>query len=312
VGYRLDPQQPVAHELRRIADRQLELAIAALTRIGNADHDSGVHEARRRVKKVRALIRLFRSALGRQARAVNGRLRAVNRLLAPIADGHASVATLAQLADRYRHELPPETAATIRATILRRTSLADEEAALKDVTHTAAALLRAERDGVKDWALSETGFDAVAPGLKRTARAVRRAMDKAMASSRSQGYHTWRQRVKDQWLQVRLLQERCGNGLALDERKLEALDGCLGDCHNCAILCDVLTSDATLNADDAARLLTLVRGYERELRRRACQLGTAVHQDTPERFVSRVRRLWRSARRTRRSPQRGTSWQPAA
>jgi hypothetical protein len=307
VGYRLDPQQSIADEVRRIADHQLERAIAALTGI-----DGAVHEARRRAKKVRARIRLVRSALGRRGRAVNRRLRDVNRLLAPIADGQASLATLAEVAERHGHELSPDTAATIRATLLRRHSVADEEAALKDVLPTAAALLRAERDGVKDWVLRETGFDAVAPGLERTARAARRAMATAMASSRSERYHTWRQRVNDQWLQVRLLQERCGNGLALDERRLEELDGCLGDCHNCAVLCDVLASDATLNGDDAARLLSLVRRYERELRRRACRLGTTVHHDTPKRFVSRVRRLWRSARRTRRSQQRGTSWRSAA
>jgi CHAD domain-containing protein len=312
VGYRLDPQKPVAHEVRRIAGHQFELAIEALTGIGNTESDTAVHAARRRIKKVRALIRLIRPALGRRGRAVNRRLRAVNRLLAPIADGQASLATLTQVAERYGHELPPEVTALIRVSLLRRKSLAEEEAALKDVHPTAAALLRAERDGVKDWVLSESGFDAVTPGVKRTARAARRAMVHAMASSRSERYHTWRQRVKDQWLQVRLLQERCGNGLALDERRLEELDGCLGDCHNCAVLGDVLASDATLNGDDAARLLSLVRRYERELRRRACRLGTTVHHDTPKRFVSRMRRLWRLARRTRRSPQRGTSWRPAA
>ena len=312
MGYRLDPQQPVAHDVPRIADRQLELSIEALTGINHAESDTAVHAARRRIKKVRALIRLMRPVLGRRGRAANRRLRAANRLLAPIADGQASLATLTQVAERYGHGLPPDVTALVRASLLRRQSLADEEAALNDVLHTAAALLRAERDGVKDWVLSETGFDAVAPGVKRTARAARRAMVKAMASSRSERYHTWRQRVKDQWLQVRLLQERCGNGLALDERRLEELDGCLGDCHNCAVLCDVLASDATLNGDDAAHLLSLVRRYERELPRRACRLGTTVHHETPKRFVSRVRRLWRSARRTRRSPQRGTSWRPAA
>jgi CHAD domain-containing protein len=312
VGYRLDPLQPVAHEVRRIADRQLEIAIAGLSGIGIGERDSAVHATRRRIKKVRALIRLVRPAVGHRGRAVNRRLRAVNRLLAPIADGRASIATLAQVAERYGHELPPDVAVVIRATVLRRKSIADEKAALRSVLHTAAALLRAERDGVRDWALSETGFAAVAAGLERTARAARRAMAKAVASSRSEDYHTWRQRVKDQWLQVRLLQRRCGNALALDERRLEALDGCLGECHDCAILCDVLNSDATLNRSDAARLLSLVRRYERELRRRARRLGTTVHRDTPKQFVRRVRRLWRSARRTKRPPHRGRSWRPAA
>lgn len=312
MGYRLAPQQSVARDVRRIADHQLGLAIAALTNIGITEGDGAVHATRRRVKKVRALIRLVRPALCRRGHAVNRRLRAVNRLLAPIADGQASLAMLGQVAERYGHELSPDVAVAIRATLLRRKSFAEEEAALNNVLPTAAALLRAERDGVKDWSLNETGFDAVAPGLERTTRAARRAMAHAIASSRNEDYHTWRQRVKDQWLQVRLLQERCDNRLALDERRLEALDGCLGECHDCATLGDVLASDATLNGTDAARLLSLVRRYERELRRRACRLGTTVHQETPKRFVSRVRRLWRSARRSRRPPKRGTSWRPAA
>ena len=312
MGYRLHPGQPIAREVVRIADRQLELAIAGLHTVGDAKGDDDVHATRRHVKKVRALIRLVRPALGQRYRGVSRRLRAINRMLAPIADGQAAVATLEELADRYRHQLPPGAAAVIRATLVRRESIADEEAALHNVLDTAGALLRAERDGIADWTLHETGFGAVAPGLKRTIRAARRTMAKAVTRARNDDYHAWRQRVKDLWLQVRLLQGRCGDALALDERRLEELDGVLGDCHNCGILSGILTSDSMLNRTDAARCLRLVRRYERELRRRARRLGTTAHEEPPKQFVARVRRLWRSARRTRRSPQRGRSWRPAA
>jgi hypothetical protein len=312
VGYRLQPHQAVADEVRRIAAHQLKLAAKGLNGIGGPTSDDAVHAARRRIKKVRALIRMMRPALAGRARGVDRRLRAVNRLLAPIADGQATVPTLGRVAERYGHALPADVTATIRATLLRRKSLADEDAALNDVPGTAAALLRAERDTIPDWRLTETGFRAVAAGLEQTARAGRNAMNKALTSARSQDYHRWRQRVKDQWLQVRLLQGRCGDGLALDERRLEKLDGCLGECHNCAILCEILTSDSTLNRSDAARCLRLVRRYESALRRRARRLGMTVHQETPKQFIRRVQRLWRSARLTRRPPQRGKSWRPAA
>jgi len=311
VGYRLHPEQPIAHEVVRIAARQLELAIAGLHTVGDPEGDEAVHTTRRHIKKVRALIRLVRPALGDRYRGVNRRLRAVNRMLAPIADGQAIVATLARVTERYGHELPQDAAGVIRGTLLRRESIADQEAALSNVLVTAAALLRAERDAVSDWTLRQTGFRAVEPGLKQTVRAARRAMAKALNSSRSEDYHTWRQRVKDLWLQVRLLQGRCADALALDERRLEELDGCLGECHNCAILCEVLTSDSTLSRKDVARCLRLVRRYDRELRRHARRLGATVHHETPKQFVRRVRQLWRSPGRTRRS-QGGRSWQPAA
>jgi NhaA family Na+:H+ antiporter len=312
VGYRLEPGQPITHEVRRIAARQIELAIEGLTNTGTGEHDDSVHTARRHIKKVRALIRLVRPAMGRRSRSVTAVLRVVSQLLAPIADGQATVDTLARVATRHGSHLPSDVAATVCAWLVRRESMAYEDAALCDTFETAVGLLRASRDAVDDWHLRTKGFHAVGCGLKRTARAGARAMARAKATSRSGDYHAWRQRVKDQWLQVRLLQARCGGGLALDERRLEALDGYLGECHNCAILREVLTADSMLSHDDAARCLRAVRRHERQLRRCARRLGKAIYHETPNAFVTRVRRLWRRTRRTPATSRRGTPWQSAA
>jgi hypothetical protein len=312
MGYRLEPGQPVADEVRRIAAHQLELAIARLTAAGDDTHDGSVHTARRHIKKVRALIRLVRPAHRRRYRSVDRRLRTVNRMLAPIADAQATVAMMARVAWRDGGELPADVGARLRASVVRRESMAYEDAALTDAFETVAALLRAERDAVGEWRISQTGFRVIASGLERTARASRRAMVTALASSRVEDYREWRQRVKAHWLQVRLLTGRCGNGLALDERRLEALDGYLGDCRNCAILRQILTSDSLLDRADAALGLRAVRRYERGLRRCARRLGTAIYDETPRDFVTRVERLWNSTRRTRRAQPRGTPWRSAA
>lgn len=312
MGYRLHPGRPIQDEVRRIAAGQLEQAIGGLRTVGDTEGDEAVHATRRHIKKIRALTRLVRPALGKRYGAVNQRLRTVNRLLAPIADGQAVVDTLSQIAERYGDQLPAEVHAEVRATLLRRESIADEQAVLDHTLETAAALLRAERDGVSRWKLNETGFRAIAPGLERSVRAGRDAMARAFSGSRSATYHSWRQRVKDQWLHIRLLDARCGGSLALDERRLEELDGCLGEYHNCAILRDVLTSDSSLAREDAAVCLRLLRRYERELRTKARALGAQVHAETPRQFVKRVRRLWYAAKRRPDQSERGTSWQPAA
>jgi hypothetical protein len=312
MGYRLEPGQPVADEVRRVAAHQLGLAIARLTAAGDDTHDDSVHIARRHIKKVRALIRLVRPAPRRRYRAVDRRLRNVNRMLAPIADAQATVAMLARVAWRDGGELPADVVERLRASVVRRESMAYEDAALTDVFEMVAALLRAERDAISEWRVRRTGFHAVAGGLERTARASRRAMVKALASSRVEDYREWRQRVKAHWLQVRLLTGRCGDGLALDERRLEALDGYLGDCRNCAILCEILTTDSLLDRPYAALGLRAVRRYERRLRRCARRLGIAIYNETPRDFVTRVERLWNSTRRTQRTQPRGTPWRSAA
>ena len=109
----------------------------------------------------------------------------------------ATVAMLARVVWRDGNELPADVVAKLRASVVRRESMAYEDAALADVFETAAALLRAERDAISGWRVSRTGFRAVAAGLERTARASRRAMVKALATSRIEDYREWRQRVKD-------------------------------------------------------------------------------------------------------------------
>jgi hypothetical protein len=312
VGYRLRPGKPIAQEVVRIADRQLALALAGLRIAADSENNSAVHATRRHIKKIRALMKLVRRALGRRHYgAANRHLRAVNRLLAPVADGQAVLETLARVAARYRDELPRDVVADVHHSLVRRDTMAREQAAVNDVARTAARLLRRERDRVRHWELSERGFGAVAEGYERTVTAGRRAMVKA-ANGQGDEYHTWRQRVKEHWLQIRLLQERCGNRLGADERRLEELDGLLGECHNCVILRDAVRSDSTLTRTDAARCLRVVRRYEHTLRRAAHQLGAKVYQDTPAQDAARVHRLWRSARRATPVPGRGTSWRSAA
>ncbi len=293
MGFRLKSGKTVASELRRIVLRQLDRAGAELTAIGDPESDEAIHDARRRVKKIRAIIRLVRPVLDKAYRR-DPALRQVSKLLAPVADGQGVIDTLNQLLRRYRRNLPPRTAAAIRADLVARGRRIDSQAKNDHVLEQARQTLRAERQRVKRWRLSTEGFSALAPGLKASVRRARTAMIDAWLHPTAARHHAWRRHVKNHWFHVRLLSARTGNRLQPYQRQLEALDGLLGEFHNLVLLHEVLVSDSALPAREISRCVRIVERYQHELRRHAQVLGLRIYSETPRGFVRRVKSLWQA------------------
>jgi CHAD domain-containing protein len=283
--------QSVPNEIRRIVLQQLDRATSELTSIGDPESDEAIHDARRRVKKIRAIIRLVRPVLSKEHRS-DPALRQVSKLLAPVADGQGVIDTLNLMIKRYRRELPPKTAEAIRSDLIDRGRRIDTQASKEGVLEKAQMTLRAERQRVKKWKISAEGFRAVAPGLKASVRRARGAMVDAWLHPTAAHHHTWRRHVKNHWFHVRLLSARCGYRLQSYQRQLEALDGILGEYHNLVLLHEVLVSDTALARVEVARCLSIVERYQRALRRNAHVLGIRVYSEKPRRFVRRVRELW--------------------
>jgi hypothetical protein len=295
VAYRLRHDQSVADGIKRIIMRQFELATTELRDIGDPRSDAAIHSARRRVKKVQAAILLARPTLGHKFRTLNKRLRRTIRLLAPVADGQGVVHALDELADRYRADFSPPVFETIRSGLIEREARVDRKAKVDRVLQTVTATIRREHARVKRWRLRGGGFAQLAPGLEMSFRRARTAMAAALRHPTADNHHRWRRRVKNHWFHVRLIEGRCGNRLAAYKRRLEALDECLGQYHNFALLHSILLADPFVSRQETARRLRLIRRYQAELRHHAKSLGGRLYDERPSHFVRRVRALWQLA-----------------
>ncbi len=293
MAFRFKSDQAVSKEVRRIVLRQLDRATSELTSIGDPESDDAIHDARRRVKKIRAIIRLVRPVL-EQGRRADPDFKRVSKWLAPVADGQGVIDTLNQLLRRYHRQVPPKTAAAIRAELVARGKLIDSQAVKKGVLQRARKTLRAERRRIKHWRLRADGFRAIAPGLKVCVRRARAAMVAACLHPTADRHHTWRRHVKNQWFHVRLLSARCGEQLLPYQRQLEALDGLLGEYHNLVLLHHVLLGDTRLTDREIAGCLRVVGRYQRELRRQAQMVGIRIYGERPRVFLQRVKRLWQA------------------
>jgi len=110
-----------------------------------------------------------------------------------------------------------------------------------------------------------------------------------------------------------LLEARCGDTLIRDQRRLEALDGCLGEYHNVILLEEILITESLVPRQQTADGLRLLRRYQAELRDRAASLRRRIFDETPDHFVRRLSRLWHAPAAARAGgAKEGRRWRRAA
>ena len=299
MAYRLSIDDDVATSARACAREQLAGAIERLER---ADDDPvvAVHEARKHLKKARALLRLVRPALGTKAyRRENDALRDVALALSGTRDADVLVQTAEALAEHATGRLPADTFEQLGAALAAEA--ADGRAGDDGVPQLAAVLeaLRATERRVEAWPLEDAGWEQVLEGVARAYARGRDAFAVARAEPAPELLHAWRKRAKDLWYHHRLLAPAWPGMLGAQAEEAHVLSELLGDDHDLAVLAGRVADGAAplTPAVDAERtaLLALVEHRSGELRAAAAQLGRRVYAESPKAFSRRLGRYVRIA-----------------
>jgi CHAD domain-containing protein len=289
MGYRLERNELVPQGLTRIAREQLASAADELGKRGS-QRAAGIHEARKSIKKVRAVLRLVRRELGNTYRKKNARLRRVGRKLSEFRDATAIIQILDALKQKYPDELPP----SIRRKLVARRAAAERQRNVAGVLQKMAATLRGAEVRVSSWPLEMDGFAAIAPGLESTYRAGRRALARAQKQPRPENYHELRKRVKDHWYHVRLIEDLWSDVMQGYEKSLKDLETWLGDDHNLVLLRETIHAapDRYGTSKDVEALSDLIAKYQKELRDNSVSLGQRIYEEKPRLFIERMKHLW--------------------
>ena len=219
MAYRLQPGESVREGLRRIAREELASAAGGLRQATARTRDDAIHEARKSVKKVRAILRLMRGELGGMYAVENRRLRDVSRRLAVYRDGMVMIETLDQLGRRQKDDrAKPALAATRRGLVENRRRQRRGPRMTIAMRRAADALLVASAH-VSRWRLVMDGPVALAPGMEWAYRRGRAAMAAARRHAQPEHCHEWRKRVKDHWYHLRLFGKPAGTPHARPREK---------------------------------------------------------------------------------------------
>jgi CHAD domain-containing protein len=296
MAYRLSIADDVAASARSCAREQLDGALAQLERT-DADPADAVHEARKHLKKARALLRLVRPALPKRAyRDENAALRELARALSAARDADVLVETTDKLAARFAGQLPAETFAELGERLAAEADAARPEGDADRAALTEA--LRAATARVEEWPLRPCDWEAPVTGATRAYARGREAFAIARIEPTTEHLHAWRKRAKDLWYHERLLGPAWPAVLAAQAGVAHDLTELLGDDHDLAVLAVRLTADDPLTpVVDAERkaLLGLVDERRAELLAAARWLGRRVYAESPKAFERRLARYVRTA-----------------
>ena len=280
IGYRFNrDDHDVIDALRRVAAAQLDGALSS----AEAGAEPGaIHDIRKRLKKLRGLIRLVRPVFP-EAKAENRTLRNAGRRISGLRDAEVLLGTHDRLVTRPDAPGKPGDLKPLREHLAGRATQADPGEGLGEVQ----AALVAMRGRIDRWDLSETGFDAVAGGLRETYRAARNGPD----GKGDHAIHAWRKPVKYHGYHVRLLRNLWPEHMQARSEALHEMGEALGEHHDLSVYAETAAT-GPLEPPARKRLLALAAEQKSAAETRARELGALLFTDKPKVMVARWEAWW--------------------
>ncbi len=297
MSLRLKKRESVSTGLRRLIRERLAMALRELNR-GPADMDAAVHNARKRLKESRAVLRLLRPALPEAVYQLEKCVyRDSARPLSELRDTRILMDALDRLA-ATPPEAPLDVSGPRRELEARRGRLLAE---LSD--HTLNALktaIAASMGRLDDWPVSPHEWRTIRDGLRAVYRRGRRCLSVSLAEPTDEHLHEWRKASKMLWYQLQVLEGVWPGLFEPLAEQVHQLTNLLGDDHDLAVLAGLVGANGATGLPPASREGLLARLEERrsDFQREAFRLGQRIYAEKPASFVRRIGEYWRTWRDT--------------
>ncbi len=277
--FRLKRKEPVREGIVRIARGRLDSAVDELSGRAGNDTATAVHEARKDLKKLRALVRLVQADP-----SWNRRLRDTGRRLAGRRDADVLLATLDELVKRG--DVAKKSVRGLRKELAAEAGRETDDAQIP-LAQAELTVARGEIDAI---APQKGSFKAFRPGLQQIYGDGRAAYRTARKKPTAENLHEWRKHVKDLWYSATILHSAWP--AMMDELAAEAhvLSELLGEDHDLAMLTERATGKKHKQLRKA-----IVRRRTR-LRKRSFKLGKRLYAEKPKGFTRRIGAAWATSR----------------
>jgi CHAD domain-containing protein len=264
--YRLESGESLRDGIGRVARGQLDVAIGLLEESDGRDRGEAIHEARKALKRLRALLRVSRGFLGDDRyHRENAAFRDAGRALSGSRDAKVLLETLDELTKRHADELTAPPWPRLRQALK---SSAEEP---PDGVATASVVSRLSdaRARVATWPLPQDGGpQKLVGGVARIYRRGKHALRAAEDDPSTENLHELRKRVKDLWYAAQLLRPTAPKRMRKLARRAHRVSDLLGEDHDLAVLLARAESQPRLLSPPELETLRALVGRRRELLQR--------------------------------------------
>lgn len=289
MGFRFKKRESVTRSARRVCRERLDHALAGL---GQGTAADGVHDARRAIKKLRAVLRLVRAGIGEMAYDEATRsLRAAADRLNAIRDAQVRLGALDDLAKRSNGAIAPRLLRKLQDALLKNRQT--EEQKFGGSADSAKQFLFEAREQLAGVKVEPNQWKAVGPGLKKMYRRGRKAWAMAKRQPSPEHFHEWRKRVKDLSNQLRLLRQARPRKVKARMHELNRLADILGDDHDLFMLGQFAGKNLKAPREKMP-FARVIATRQKELKSEALKLGASCYAQKPARFCFQVRKGWKN------------------
>jgi CHAD domain-containing protein len=289
VATRIEPGETARHATKRMA--RAELVGAAQAFDGPTSLAERIHAVRTSIKKVRALARLVRPVVGREAKREDRRLRRLARAIGDVRDAEVVLSTfdavLSELREGARARL-----GGVRGRLASRLRVAAQPFGEGGKAAGLGRRLRRAAKRCARWAPPRKleVSRAFGEGFLKGYRRARRAMKMAYAAPSGERFHAWRRAVKTHRHQVFMLETLGSAELAARLPELERLGQWLGDEHDLTTLGAALEEvrESFERVRDRELVARALARRQSELRARARTVGDKLFARSPAALARRA------------------------
>jgi CHAD domain-containing protein len=290
MPFRFKLNESVKNGFRRIASEQFELALQ------NAGADpvsvSSVHEGRKALKRLRALIRCCAPALGaKAARQHNAAIRDVSQMMSRRRDCDVAYATLAQLEAHFGAD-GFQTMKPLRL-LLEKRSAETNDLLNASEREKVISLLKRQAKRIAEAPIKGRGLNHLMEGVVAHYRKGQKALKAAYAEPSDESVHELRKAVQTHWRHMALLSRAWPEEFAVRVAAARELSQLLGDDHDIAVL-KALAQE--LCEPDRTAILNLCRARQGELREAVQFRAQRLYAETTPAFGRRMTSVWQSGR----------------